>query len=126
MLATHREELEEWILENLPLLILVSDHWNIHFAEILREQEDQTDRAVGKQKTGQNMSLSWCPKAWPSLTAISVIVLKHGMLPYIPVRGRSEQVNTCHFTQQATINDTCCRGLWMSNSSSKNVAIVAI
>lgn len=57
-LATHREELEERILENLPLLILVSDHWNIDFAEILREQEDQTDRAVGKQKTGQNMSLT--------------------------------------------------------------------
>lgn len=57
MLTTHREELEEGILENLPLLILVSNHWNIDFAEILREQEDQTDRAVGKQATGQNVSL---------------------------------------------------------------------
>lgn len=48
MLATHREEFEERILENLPLLILIGDHWNVDFAQILREQEDQTDRAVGK------------------------------------------------------------------------------
>ncbi len=89
MLATHREEFEERVLENLPLLILVSDHWNVDFAEILREQEDQTDRAVGKQKTRQNMSLSRSPKAWSSLTAISVNVL-----PYISVRERPEQVKT--------------------------------
>lgn len=51
MLATHREELEKWILENLPLLILVSNHWNIDFTEILGEQENQADCAMGKQKT---------------------------------------------------------------------------
>lgn len=62
MLTTYREQLEEWILENLPLLILVSNHWHIHFAEILREQQDQTDRAVGKQTTGQNVSLSCFPQ----------------------------------------------------------------
>lgn len=67
MLTTHREEFEERIVENLPLLIFVSNHWNINFAEILREQEDQTDRAVGKQKTGQNVSLAVdSPKAQPS------------------------------------------------------------
>lgn len=38
MLATHRKKLEERILEDRPLLILVSNHWNIDFAEVLREQ----------------------------------------------------------------------------------------
>lgn len=38
MLATHGKELEERILEDRPLLILVSNHWNINFAEVLREQ----------------------------------------------------------------------------------------
>lgn len=52
--ATHREELEERILENLPLLVLVSNHGNIDFAEILREEQDQTHRAVERQETGQN------------------------------------------------------------------------
>lgn len=82
MLATHREQLEEWILENFPLLILVSNHWNINFAEILREQENQTDCAVGKQKTGQNVSLTVIsPKAFSSFTAICVIVIKNDMVP---------------------------------------------
>lgn len=48
MSETHREQLEKWILENLPLLILVSNHRNIDFTEILGEQENQTDRAMGK------------------------------------------------------------------------------
>lgn len=41
--ATYREEFEERILENLPLFILVGNHWDVDFAEILREQEDETD-----------------------------------------------------------------------------------
>lgn len=48
MWVTHREELEERILENRPLLLLVSHHWDVDFTEVLGEQEDQTDRAVGK------------------------------------------------------------------------------
>ena len=48
-LATHREELEERILENPPFLILVGNHWNINFAQVLREQEDETNCAVGKK-----------------------------------------------------------------------------
>lgn len=48
--ATHREQLEEGVLENLPLLVLISDHGNVDFAEILREEEDQTHRAVRKRK----------------------------------------------------------------------------
>lgn len=71
MLATHREELEERILENLPLLVLIGNQWNINFAQVLREQEDQTDRAVGKTEDMANVSLTVVsPKAWPSLTAI--------------------------------------------------------
>lgn len=80
MLKTHREELEKWILENLPLLILVSNHRNIDFTEILGEQENQTDRAMGKQKTGRNMSNTVIfPKAWLSLMGISVIVPKNNV-----------------------------------------------
>lgn len=59
MVATHREELEEGILEHLPLLVLIRNHWNVNFAQILGEQEDQADRAVGKnQRTRQNVSLT--------------------------------------------------------------------
>lgn len=55
-MATHREELEEGILENLPLLVLVGDHGNVDFAQILREEEDQAHGAVeGKErKQAQN------------------------------------------------------------------------
>lgn len=49
--ATHREQLEERILENLPLLVLIGDHGNVDFAEILREEEDQTHRAVRGKST---------------------------------------------------------------------------
>lgn len=48
--ATHREQLEEGVLENLPLLVLIGNHGNVDFAEILREEEDQTHRAVRKKK----------------------------------------------------------------------------
>lgn len=48
--ATHREQLEEGVLENLPLLVLIGDHGNVDFAEILREEKDQTHRAVRKRK----------------------------------------------------------------------------
>ena len=65
MLATHGEELEERILENLPLLVLVSNHWNIDFAEILREQEDQTDRAVGKTEIQDKICQSFPPRPHP-------------------------------------------------------------
>lgn len=82
ILRTHREQLKERILENLPLLVLVCNHWNVDFAEVLGEQEDQTDCAVGKHKTGQNVSLSYFPEDSASLIAISIIVLKQGMLPY--------------------------------------------
>lgn len=40
---TYREELEERVLENLPLFVLISDQRDVHFAEILREEEDETD-----------------------------------------------------------------------------------
>lgn len=43
--ATYREELEERVLENLPLFVLVGDQRDVHFAEVLREQEDETDGA---------------------------------------------------------------------------------
>lgn len=56
----------------------------------------------------QNVSLTVVSlKAWPLLTAISLIVLKHSMLIYITGRWRSEQVKTCHFTQKAYRQDTC-------------------
>lgn len=42
---TYREEFEERVLENLPLFVLVGDQRDVHFAEILREQEDETDGA---------------------------------------------------------------------------------
>lgn len=91
MLETHREELEKWILENLPLLILVSNHRNIDFTEILGEQQNQTDRAMGKHKTGRNMSnIVMFPKAWPSLMGI-VIVLKNNLLSLLLV-GRNEVI----------------------------------
>lgn len=38
ILTTHREQLEEWVLEHHPFFILVSNHWNINVAEILGEQ----------------------------------------------------------------------------------------
>lgn len=102
-MATYGEELEERILENFPLLILVSNHRNINFAEILGEEEDQTDRAVGKKTENRAKCVThsrYPPRGTrPSLTAIRVIVLKHGMLSIITVKRRSEQVNTCHFTQ---------------------------
>lgn len=47
---TYREEFEERILENLPLFILVGNHWDVNFAEVLREQEDETDGAEEKRK----------------------------------------------------------------------------
>lgn len=50
---THREQLEERILENLPLLVLVGDHGNVHFAKVLREQEDQTHRAGRREEEEQ-------------------------------------------------------------------------
>lgn len=40
---TYREELEERVLENLPLFVLIGNQRDVHFAEILREQEDETD-----------------------------------------------------------------------------------
>lgn len=59
--ATHREQLEQGVLENLPLLVLIGDHGNVDFAEILREEEDQTHRAVKKnQKTRQNTLVRLC------------------------------------------------------------------
>lgn len=41
--VTYREEFEERVLENLPLFVLIGDQRDVHFAEILREQEDETD-----------------------------------------------------------------------------------
>lgn len=41
----YREEFKEGVLENLPLFVLIGNHWDVHFAEILREQEDETDGA---------------------------------------------------------------------------------
>lgn len=69
--ATHREELEEGILEHLPLLVLIGNHWNVNFAEVLGEQEDQADRAVGKTKGHDNMCHShpFIPRAWSSPAA---------------------------------------------------------
>lgn len=50
LIFTYREEFEERILENLPLFILVGDHWDVNFAEVLREQEDETDGAEEKRR----------------------------------------------------------------------------
>lgn len=41
----YRKEFEERVLENLPLFFLIGDQRDVHFAEILREQEDETDGA---------------------------------------------------------------------------------
>lgn len=76
-LATHREELEERILENPPLLILVGNHWNINFAQVLREQEDETNCAVGKKfkicqsqlfprRPGPHLLTHWHLSIWQS------------------------------------------------------------
>lgn len=98
--TTYREKLEEWILENLPLLILVSNHWDVDFAEVLREQENQTDRAVGKrQKTERNVSLTLVLLgAWPSLTATCVIVFKHGMSIHHSQREVRASANMSFYT----------------------------
>lgn len=50
LIFTYREEFEEWVLENLPLFVLVGNHWDVDFAEVLREQEDETDGAEEKRK----------------------------------------------------------------------------
>lgn len=48
--VTHREELEERVVEHLPLLVLVGNQWHVHFAQVLREQQDEAHRAVGAQQ----------------------------------------------------------------------------
>lgn len=89
LLATHREELEERVLENLPLLILVGNHWDIDLAEILGEEEDQADGAVEKHKAGNDVQPTGVsPKAQPLLTCISLMVLKHGKLPHVILHSK--------------------------------------
>lgn len=48
-LATHGEQLEEGVLEHLPLLVLIGDHGNVHLTEVLGEEEDQTHCAVRRK-----------------------------------------------------------------------------
>lgn len=58
LILAYREEFEERVLENLPLFILIGNHWNINFAEILREQEDETDGAETNRNILESPSLS--------------------------------------------------------------------
>lgn len=43
---THRKQFEERILEHLPFLVLVGNHWNVDFTKILGEEEDEADGPV--------------------------------------------------------------------------------
>lgn len=53
---TYREEFEERVLENLPLFFLIGDQRDVHFAEILREQEDETDGAETNREFRESLS----------------------------------------------------------------------
>lgn len=97
VVATHREELEEGILEHLPLLVLIRNHWNVNFAQILGEQEDQADRAVGEkknQRTRQNVSLT---PVYPEGLVLTRCLF--GILWCDDVRRRRQQVRACPFTR---------------------------
>lgn len=72
--ATYREEFEEGILENLPLFILVGNHWDVDFAEILREQEDEADGSEGNRRIrGQHHHQGWHPDPTPPFCSATMI-----------------------------------------------------
>ncbi len=46
---THRKEFEEWVLEDFPLLVLISNERKVNFAQILREEKDQANSSVERR-----------------------------------------------------------------------------
>lgn len=75
---TYREEFEEGILENLPLFILVGNHWDVDFAEILREQEDETDGSEGNRRIrGQHHHQGRHPDPTPPFCSATMINIGH-------------------------------------------------